>query len=78
MACARFRFGGVVFIAILWLSAAAFSQTGEEITYSFTGKSGSDPRTNLVFGPSGKVFGMTTNGGINGNPDCGKGDTHKP
>lgn len=73
MACARFRFGGVVFIAILWLAAAAFPQAGEQITYSFTGKSGSDPRTNLVFGLSGRVYGMTTNGGINGNPDCGKG-----
>jgi uncharacterized repeat protein (TIGR03803 family) len=64
--------GGAVSVCILVLSFAAFAQISEQVTYSFTGKSGSDPRTNLVFGPSGKVYGMTTNGGINGNPNCGK------
>ncbi len=68
----KFLSGSTVPVVILLLSAVAFSQTAEQITYSFTGKSGSDPRTNLVFGPSGKVYGMTTNGGINGNSDCGK------
>ncbi|HEY1659888.1 MAG TPA: choice-of-anchor tandem repeat GloVer-containing protein [Candidatus Sulfotelmatobacter sp.] len=70
---AKFFGGGAVSVAILLLSSAALCQIAEQVTYSFNGKSGSDPRTNLVFGPSGKVYGMTTNGGINGNPDCGKG-----
>jgi uncharacterized repeat protein (TIGR03803 family) len=69
----KFFRASVVSIGIFLLSTVAFSQISEQVTYSFTGKSGSDPRTNLVFGPSGKVYGMTTNGGTNGNPDCGRG-----
>jgi uncharacterized repeat protein (TIGR03803 family) len=45
----------------------------EQVQYSFTGSGGFDPRTNLVFGSSGKLYGMATNGGISGNRACGKG-----
>ncbi len=69
--CVKTLLSCAAFITFFLSSLAAFSQVTEQITYSFTGTSGSDPRTNLVFGPSGKIYGMTTNGGT-GNPDCGK------
>ena len=37
----KFLSGSTVPVVILLLSAVAFSQTAEQITYSFTGKSGS-------------------------------------
>jgi uncharacterized repeat protein (TIGR03803 family) len=63
---------GAASAAFFLLSMAAFSQVVEQVTYPFTGKTGSGPRTNLVFGPSGKVYGMTTNGGTSGNSECGE------
>jgi uncharacterized repeat protein (TIGR03803 family) len=62
-----------LFFPIAALAQISEQQITEQIAYSFTGKSGSDPRTNLVIVPSGKIYGMTTNGGINGNAECGKG-----
>lgn len=56
-----------LFLAVLILTSAASAQVSDQVLYSFTGISASNPRGGLLITPSGKMYGTTITGGNRGN-----------